>query len=266
MTCRQITIAEAENVYEEVISRETAIRGREYRRNLYVENSALKKRILDGRLPLQSPPPLRHGAPWYAIVEGDKPEKVAINLKSQSEGVIWIEDDQWIILSSDENSIVVTHHHWQCHGLTWNLQRKDTPASAAPTAIMAHYTASIARITTLEQLKAEAQYQAMIWANGLLKASALIGEGGHKRLSLQASPIAQRYAAEVRHRIARGAPAEPDAKETADKAHQVMMNLMGSTYSVSECGDLIITTWTLRRATPAHLRPSHYLAHASTKG
>ncbi|AMX01564.1 hypothetical protein [Microbulbifer thermotolerans] len=38
--------------------------------DLEIEKSVLFRRLLDGRPPLAFPPPLRHGFPWYEVIEG----------------------------------------------------------------------------------------------------------------------------------------------------------------------------------------------------
>src|SRR3972149_6432847 len=72
------------------------------------DHSALLRRLLAGKLPAASPPPLAHSSPWYDVVERDAVE------------VLY--DDVWVDRAGEAARVVINQHPgWPW---TWRLSPK----------------------------------------------------------------------------------------------------------------------------------------------
>ncbi|MEX2964168.1 hypothetical protein [Microbulbifer sp. TYP-18] len=88
-----------------------------------IEKSVLFRRLLSGRPPLLFPPPLRHGFPWYEVIEGRAEHVVnAMEAPAQSGTGILIDGSLWRLvqtLTEGEDYIVA----WGDYPMRWRLRK-----------------------------------------------------------------------------------------------------------------------------------------------
>jgi hypothetical protein len=268
--------------YQDTVARE----GREPNRLL--AKSSLYQRLLEGKKPLITAPPLAYSYPWYSIVESNDPQDIdapfacAPGVFAVDDGIerVIINQSLWEVVSrGDDGSVSVTRPGWRERGFVWRAWRDLQPAASAAAYLICHHNPPIGRITTLEQLEAEAQYQAARWRSELAivrdwKAGALDEAGAisalhdlhgyresHQRERFLVSAIRQKLQLlselfDARQRdLKRDDVSDEDFQGRIDHERNL---LLGEHWKVQD-GELFFDGWRLQRAAPASLDASHYL-------
>lgn len=269
-------------LYKDVIAAEGRVP------NHLLAKSALYQRLLEGKKPLIAAPPLSYSYPWYSIVEGDQAQDIdppfdsVGGLLAEDDGIarVVISQSLWEVLSrGDGESMTVTVPGWRERGFVWRAWRQLQPAADATAYLISHHDPEKGRITTPEQLDAEAQYQANRWRSELTivrdwKTGVIDEEAAIEALQqlhgYRDSQHRERFLARaMRQKLqflseafeARQRDLNHDEISEADMAARIKQErtmLLGENWKVVN-GELFFDGWRLKREAPSKLNAGHYL-------
>ena len=110
-----------------------------------IGNSALLRRLLAGKRPLQAPPPRSFGQPWYALIEHGAAEEGELRfLKDRPGATLRVAINQWpweVVEQPADDRLVVRYGHGMPLFVAervadsperWRLVRRDLWAPALP--------------------------------------------------------------------------------------------------------------------------------------
>ena len=201
--------------------------------------SALFHRLLDGKAPLPFAPPLSFSYPWYESVEQTGPTPIALlepmteqqrahflqawNERLQGSvgiGMISINQSPWTVHAQNGDAYVISYGEWGAHGYRWRASRVDTPAAVSASFICCWHDKAKPRITTRDELRAEAAWHVMQQVDAMRKVLVNLDPepDGDTRSDEYAWRVRQaRLAAEQRMiaRCQQGLPAVPSESEIA---------------------------------------------------
>lgn len=259
--------------------------------NRLLDKSALYGRLCEGRAPLVVPPPLSHSYPWYEAVESGEPlaimEPFVVAADEDFAGRQGLVINQcfWTLLDgavagAGGNEKRVTYPGWEELGFTWRVWLERVPAERSESCLCCHHDPAAKRITTPEQVDAEARYLVQRDYDRLKLVAALPLDEATKAIlaeyeSKSQSPSegtkirrnynqtvsryeAERYARRLALRREEGMPDLPSDEELAAGVARERKSILSHGWEIAD-GKLWHWRWLLQREAPAQIGPEHYL-------
>lgn len=242
------------------------------------EKSALFARLLEGRQPLIYPPPCSFSYPWYAVIEDQGPWEIFAPAQSvkdmlatyhENDKGLMIDHSVWKLLSIISNTeALITFGAWEDLGFMWKLSLDRVLCTHTVAYISSWHDTSLARITTLDQLKAEQLFH----IEKTYKKLKLLNP--HTKVEYTEEIIAQygenyatgilateQSAAEelLKQRLAKKLTPYPTAAEIQAEVKVKVQEYFDKGYSVDKKGNLYHLVWRLARVTPLGITKDIYI-------